>query len=157
MPITVKTSREGIDWEKVASLLSYFGLSNLDAKAQKKAFDNSFAVAFAYDGEKLIGAGRALSDGVCQAAIYNIVLEEEYHERQIGRAIIDSLLEQVEGCNVILYTHPQTVAMYEKFGFRRMKTGMAIFQETKLDKMEEMGFLLPEKYRYGDNEYETFL
>ena len=29
--------------------------------------------------------------------------------------------------NVILYTHPKTVSMYEKMGFRRQKTGMAIY------------------------------
>jgi len=111
-------------------------------------------VAFAYDGKELIGVGRALSDGVCQAAIYNIALEEEYHSRQIGRTIVNSLLEQVKGCNVILYTHPKTVAMYEKFGFRRSKTGMVIFPEEKLGEMEGMGFLLPPGYRFGDNEYE---
>jgi predicted N-acetyltransferase YhbS len=83
-------------------------------------------------------------------------MEEEYHGKQIGRAIINSLLEQVKGCNVILYTHPQTIALYEKFGFRRQKTGMVKFnkpvEETKW--MEDNGFLLPERYRFHDNMYE---
>ena len=55
-----------------------------------------------------------------------------------------------------MYTHPQTIAMYEKFGFRRQKSGMAIYHgnETELQRFEEVGFILPEGYRFHDNEYE---
>ena len=68
----------------------------------------------------------------------------------------DSIMKQVEGCNVILYTHPRTVALYEKLGFRRQKTGMAIYQGNAEDlkRMETVGFILPEGYRFHDNEYE---
>lgn len=156
MGLEIRTSKEQVDWEGVSRILSFYGLSHLDAATQKTVFERSYAVAFAYDGDRLIGCGRALSDGIAQAAIYNIALEEGYHGRQIGRAIINSLLEQVKGCNVILYTHPQTVALYEKFGFRRQKTGMVKFnksaEETKW--MEDTGFLLPEHYRFHDNVYE---
>ena len=58
--------------------------------------------------------------------------------------------------NVILYTHPKTVSMYEKMGFRRQKTGMAIYNGNaeSLKWMEDIGFLLEEGYRFGDNDYE---
>lgn len=71
--------------------------------------------------------------------------------------LIESILAQVKGCNIILYTHPQTVRLYENFGFRRQKTGMAIYQgnENDLERMEKVGFILPEGYRFNDNEYET--
>lgn len=156
MGIVIRTSKEHVDWERVSDLLAYFGLSHETAATQKTIFERSYAVAFAYDGDQLIGCGRALSDGIAQAAIYNIALDEAYHGSQIGRAIIDSLLKQVEGCTVILYTHPKTVALYEKFGFRRQKTGMVRLCKP-LDQvkwMEDTGFLLPEHYRFFDNEYE---
>lgn len=156
MGIGIRTSREGIDWEKVSSLLSYFGLSQEDGATHKLIFERSYAVAFAYDNDKLIGCGRALSDGIAQAAIYNIALEEAYHGKQVGRGIINSLLEQVEGCTVVLYTHPKTVGLYEKFGFRRQKTGMVRLNKSPEEAkwMEETGFILTEGYRFGDNEYE---
>ena len=93
---------------------------------------------------------------MCQAAIYNVALLEGYQGQQLGRKLIDSLLEQVKGCNVILYTHPKTVSMYEKMGFRRQKTGMAIYNGNaeSLKWMEDIGFLLEEGYRFGDNDYE---
>lgn len=150
----IQESTENINWERVSELLSYFGLSTLSADIQQKVFENSYSVAFAFDESKLIGVGRTLSDGICQAAIYNIVLDEGYHGFGIGRALIQSLINSVKHCNIILYTHPQTIKLYEKLGFRRMKTGMAMYHDENLNEMQEIGFLLPDKYRFGDNYYE---
>lgn len=156
MSIEIRTNTKNIDWQAVSDLLSFYGLYHYDAQTEQKIFENSYAVAFIYDKEQLIGCGRAISDGVCQAAIYNVALREEYQGKQLGRTIIESLLEQVKGCTVALYTHPKTVAMYEKFGFRRQKTGMVIFEagEEEVKRLEQVGFLLPQGYRFGDNAYD---
>lgn len=61
-------------------------------------------------------------------------------------------MAQLQGQNVILYTHPQTVSMYEKFGFRRAKTAMELFSGSaeSLEWLDEVGFFLPEGYRFCD-------
>jgi len=141
MSYRIQTNTESVDWERVSEILSYFGLSHLDAKTQQRVFENSYAVVFVFDQDKLIGFGRALSDGVCQAAIYNIALDKEYHGKGLGKDIINQLVDQVRQCNIILYTHPNTVSLYEHLGFRRMKTGMAIYNQSHLDELEEMGFI----------------
>jgi len=137
----VQTTTESVDWARVAELLLHFHLINLDAETQKKVFKNSYAVVFIYDGEKLIGFGRAISDGVCQAAIFNIALDEDYHGQGIGKEIISNLVSQVSQCNIILYTHPNTVSLYEHLGFRRMKTGMAMYRKDHLEELEKMNFI----------------
>ncbi len=157
MGIWIKTDKEQVDWQAVADILDAAGLSHYDAKTEETIFRRSYAVAFVCDGDRVVGCGRALSDGICQAAIYNVALAEEYRGRQLGRALIESLMEQVKGCTVILYTHPQTIALYEKFGFRRQKTGFVNFDAKGTEQeawLEKTGFLLPEGYRFGDNEYE---
>lgn len=150
--ITYKITKEGIHWQEVADVLRRSGLSDRSAEDQETIFTNSYAVVFVYDKERIVGVGRALSDGVCQAAIYNIALDEEYQGYGIGRKLIELLLDQVKGQNVILYTHPRTVALYEKMGFRRNKTALSIFQgsEESLNWMKKEGFLLPKKYRFVD-------
>lgn len=149
MGIEIKTSTEKIDWQAVADLLSEAHLSQLDAKTQQRVFENSAVVSFLYDDDKLIACGRALTDGVCQAAIYNIALAEEYRGRGLGRILIDSILEQVKGCVVILYTHPQNIGLYEKFGFRRQKTGYVHLPTPQaIAALDEMGFLHPEGFRF---------
>jgi ribosomal protein S18 acetylase RimI-like enzyme len=156
MGIEIRTSKDNVNWERVSLILQNAGLSHEAAERQKLIFEHSYAVAFAYDGDLLIGCGRALSDGICQAAIYNIAVDPLYHGKQIGRAVIEALISQLQGCTIILYTHPQTIALYEKFGFRRQKTGMVLLQkeQNEVEWMEKEGFLLPKAYRFGDNTYE---
>ena len=139
MPLRFQYDITSVDWDRVAELLTFYGLSQLDAEGQKKVFTNSYAVVFLYDEDKLVGFGRALSDGVCQAAIYNIALDEDYHGKGFGKDIINRLIDQVKQCNIVLYTHPKTVSLYEHLGFRRMKTGMAIYQHPEV--LEEMNFI----------------
>ena len=68
------------------------GLSDHTAKEQEIIFTNSYAVVFVYHKETLVGVGRALSDGVCQATIYNIALEEEFQGNGTGKKLINLLL-----------------------------------------------------------------
>lgn len=152
MNITYKINKDDVNWQEVSEVLKRSGLSDHPAWKQEIIFKNSYAVVFVYDEEKIVGVARALSDGVCQAAIYNVALEDEYQGHGIGRSLIEKLLEQIKGQNVILYTHPRTVNLYEKFGFRRSKTAMCMFQgaEEKLEWMSEQGFLLPKNFRFAD-------
>lgn len=154
MEIIYKTTRENINWQEVSDILRRAGLSDHTPEEQEIIFTNSYAVVFVYDGEKIVGVSRALSDGVCQAAVYNVALDEEYHGRGIGGQMIARLMEQLKGQNIVLYTNPPNVALYEKFGFRRSKTSMCLFVGTPehLAMMEEHGFMLPEGYRFPDEQ-----
>lgn len=123
----VKTSTHGVKFEEVNEILHFYGLSELDTEHQKHVFENSFAVVFLLMNGKVIGTGRAISDGICQAAIYNVAVKDEYRGNGLGKIILDQLLMQVKGCNVILYTHPKHIGLYEHWGFSKMKTGYALY------------------------------
>ncbi len=122
-------SCDKIDFNQVSEILNYYGLSDLDASTQKKIFENSYAVVFLIKNEYIIGLGRAISDGISQAAIYNIAVREEYRGKGLGKIIVDELIKQVEGCNVILYTHPKHIGLYEHWGFARLNTGYIKFND----------------------------
>ncbi|MCQ4925177.1 GNAT family N-acetyltransferase [Tissierella carlieri] len=128
-----------IEWENVVEILKAVGMANYDRDIHKKAFENSYRVVFVFDEEKLIGFGRTISDGVYQAAIYDIVVSPEYQGKSIGRIIMNKILEGVPNCNCILYASPGKESFYEKFNFKRMKTGMALFNNAH--KMKEKGFI----------------
>ncbi|MBE5871947.1 MAG: GNAT family N-acetyltransferase [Lachnospiraceae bacterium] len=123
--IEIITTTEGIDFEQVTKILNDYGLSTFDVITQKKVFENSYAMVFLREGKKIVGMGRAISDGICQAAFYNLALHPDYCKRGLGPIIMQELLKQVEGCNVIFYTHPKWVELYKHWGFKHMKTGFA--------------------------------
>jgi len=97
----------------------------------KKAFNNSFAVIFILEEDRLIGMGRAISDGACQAALYDIAVDPRYQGKGLGKRITNELCNRVSGCNIILYTGPDTVAFYKKLHFRKIPTGMVRFIENE--------------------------
>lgn len=94
---------------------------------------------FAFDNDKLIGFGRAISDGIRQAAIYDIAVLPEYQGKNIGRTIVSNILKCIPKCNFILYASPGKKGFYEKLNFKRMKTGMALFYDA--EKMHARGFI----------------
>jgi len=86
----------------------------------------SFAFAIATDtgtGE-IIGMGRALSDGVCDAYIQDVIVLPGYRKCGIGREIIRTLvgfcLERKVSW-VALIAEPGSEEFYRGLGFSRMK------------------------------------
>jgi len=139
MDYEIITSTQGINFSEVSEILKFHGLCDYDADTQKTIFERSYAVVFLLKDGKIIGLGRALSDGVSQAAIYNIALREEYRGRGLGKVVVDELLKQVDGCNVILYTHPKHFGLYEHWGFAKSKTAYVRFQNE--EHYREDGFI----------------
>lgn len=139
MELQIKKDCSDVDWQIVADTLERVGMAHFAPEVHAKAFTASHTVVFIYDGDKLVGFGRAISDGAYQAAVYDCAVLPEYQGRKLGGMIMNAVLEGVAGCSVILYAAPGKEGFYEKQGFSRMKTGMARF--TKPDIMREKGFI----------------
>lgn len=137
--LTIRHDCAGVDWREVAALLRSVGMGVYTPEQHQKAFEASYATVFVYHDGRLVGFGRAIADGVYQAALYDCAVATDHQGQGIGRKIVERLLAQVEGCNVILYASPGKEGFYERHGFRRMKTGMALFK--KSDVMQERGFI----------------
>ena len=113
-------------------------MSYQEAEIHRKTFSCSASVVFVFDDAELIGFGRAISDGLIQAAIYDVDVVPGYQGQNIGRQIIDRIVTSLPGCNFILYAAPGKEQFYEKLKFRRMKTAMALF--VKQEVMSSRGF-----------------
>jgi ribosomal protein S18 acetylase RimI-like enzyme len=138
MNLIFRTDTAGIDWGLVVAILRDTGMANYTAERHKRAFENSHTVVFVFDSEKMIGFGRALSDGAYQAAIYDVAVLPEYQGKSVGKIIVDKIVQNCRDCSFILYAAPGKEGFYEKLNFRRLKTGMALF--TSQEKMMIRGF-----------------
>jgi len=128
-----------IDWQEVNHLLRETDLATYPPETLQRAFENSYAVVFALEDSRVIGSGRALSDGAYQAALYDCAVLPDYQGRGIGRMIIDAILKRIADCNIILYASPGKEAFHERFSFKRMRTGMALFLNP--EQMRQQGFI----------------
>jgi ribosomal protein S18 acetylase RimI-like enzyme len=78
----------------------------------------------------LVGAGRALADGVDCSYLCDIAVHPDFQGHGLGTAIIGKLKELSAGHRkIILYANPGREGFYRKLGFMRMRTAMAIFQD----------------------------
>lgn len=128
-----------IEWQQVVDVLKIVGMGYHTPEIHQKAFENSYAVVFVFDGSEMIGFGRALSDGAYQAAIYDVAVMPSHQGKGIGKLIVEKLIEQCPNCNYILYASPGKELFYQKMNFSKMKTGMALFRDA--ERKRERGFI----------------
>ena len=125
-----------VNWMDLSDLYRIAPLGEKTAKDLKTVFSNSRYKCFIYSGLTIIGVGRALSDGLDCSYICDIAVHPEYQGSGLGKTIVNKLIALSEGHKkIILYANPDKEAFYSKFGFKKMKTAMAIFidQNTALE------------------------
>ena len=78
----------------------------------------------------MIGAGRALADGVDCAYIADVAVHPDQQGHGLGAMIINRLVAAAAGHKkIILYANPGTESFYQKLGFLPMNTAMAIWHD----------------------------
>ena len=112
------TGIEGIDWAGLKAALAADDFDNGRTPEQyRRSHENSAAVIFAFDGDTLVGNGRLLSDGVCNAYLVDIWTASSHRRRGIGGELVRRLIATVPGQHVGLFTDDMQ-AFYASLGFR---------------------------------------
>jgi len=129
MPLVWSSSINNLDWNELAALYRAAPLGNKTPEGLRTAFTNSMFKCFVYEEGKLVGVGRALADGVDCSYICDVALLPSHQGLGIGKQIVSNLVSLSSGHKkIILYAVPGKEPFYKKFGFKRMSTAMAIFE-----------------------------
>jgi ribosomal protein S18 acetylase RimI-like enzyme len=100
-----------------------------DVAGIQKAIDASIAVG-AWEGERLVGFSRALSDGVHRAYVEDVVIDPDYRGQGIGENMVAALMEQLGDVHIVsLFCEPERVNFYSRNGFRPSKTQVMLHRE----------------------------
>lgn len=130
MPLEWSDATEAMDWEELSALYRAAPLGDKPAAGLELVFSNSRYRCFVRQDGKLVGAGRALADGRDCSYICDIAVLPSHQGSGLGKQIVAKLLELSRGHRkIILYAVPGKEPFYRRFGFRRMKTAMAIFED----------------------------
>ncbi|MBS0215430.1 MAG: GNAT family N-acetyltransferase [Proteobacteria bacterium] len=130
MTIQWTTSQDHIDWKELSELYRIAPLGSKSPEWLQTAYANSMFKYFAFDDGRIVASGRAVADGVDCSYLCDIVVHPEHQGTGLGKEIIKKLVEKSRGHRkIILYAVPGREPFYAKFGFRRMKTAMGIFDD----------------------------
>ena len=120
---------EGFDWDELSALYSAAPLGDKKPADLKRSFSNSLYRCFVRDHGRLVGVGRALADGVDCSYVCDVAVLPSHQGTGLGGQIVQRLVELSRGHRkIILYAVPGKEPFYRKFGFKRMTTAMAIFE-----------------------------
>lgn len=123
-------SIDDIDWQELSDLYRLAPLGDKSADWLRRAFGNSMFRCIVRDGGRLVGAGRALADGVDCSYLCDIAVLPSHQGKGLGRQIVQRLVDASRGHRkILLYAVPGREPFYRSFGFRRMRTAMAIFEQ----------------------------
>jgi ribosomal protein S18 acetylase RimI-like enzyme len=129
-----------VDWEELSALYRVAPLGEKPAANLQIVFTNSTFRCFVKQEGRLVGVGRALADGIDCSYICDVAVLPAFQGTGLGKQIVGRLLELSRGHKkILLYSVPGKEPFYRKFGFKRMKTAMAIFENQAL--AVERGYL----------------
>ena len=119
MAVTVDTTLEGIakPYPKIELHVHRFD-NGRTADALRRSFEQSQHVAFARDGDRLVGMARLLSDGVCNAYVVDVWTQSAYRRQGIASRLMRMLADAVPGQHIGLQTDDQQ-AFYAALGYER--------------------------------------
>jgi ribosomal protein S18 acetylase RimI-like enzyme len=103
-----------IDLDQLTVLFNAVGWERRTADRDRLAqlVHGSLYVVSAWDGDRLVGFARAISDGATNAYISTVAVLPEYQKRGIGRELIRRLTADRDGIQFILHANERAYPFY---------------------------------------------
>ena len=108
--------------------LGWSSFLKLDETQLAKAMNQSYYVIYAYDGDRLVGTGRVVSDGVINAYLCGLGVEQAYRSMGIGKEIVRLLVEYCKNnkLHIQLLCEEALISYYSAMGFNVFTVGMKL-------------------------------
>ena len=88
---------------------------------------NANLTVTAWDGEKLVGIARALTDFAYCCYLSDLAVDGAYQKQGIGRKLVEMVQEQIgEEVMLLLLSVPDAMPYYPKIGFEKVENGWTI-------------------------------
>ena len=113
MPIVYRDTHE-IDLDQLTTLFNSVGWERRTTDRERLAqlVRGSLYVISAWDGDRLVGFARAISDGAANAYISTVAVLPAYQRRGIGRELIRRLLEGRDHLQFVLHANDNAYPFY---------------------------------------------
>jgi GNAT superfamily N-acetyltransferase len=121
--VALREGTEGLTPARIATLYRRAPLLRQTDSADRlrRAFENAQLVLTAWQGERLVGLARVLTDGVQVSYLCDLAVEPDVQGAGIGKLLIDAVLARCAGTELVLRDSNLSTGFYEHLGFRRVE------------------------------------
>jgi len=117
MSVTYRLTLGNVSARELEELFAAAGLGGRVGDKLRRAFLNSPLVCLAYDGDRLVGASRAITDGEYHGLIYDVAIHPDYQRQGIGQHMMEELLNRLPVWRVMLVADEGVQEFYRSLGF----------------------------------------
>lgn len=109
-----------VNYDGLVQLFNQAGWSDKtsDLDRLQLMVENSQIVVTAWDEGKMIGFARCVTDYVFNGQINNIIVDQEYRGRGIGKELVYKILTDSKKVTYILRGDPDNIDFYKQIGFK---------------------------------------
>ena len=98
-----------------------------DKSRIQQMYDHSNLIATAWDGDRLVGVARSLTDFCYCCYLSDLAVRQEYKMKGIGKKLIELTKETIgEQTTLLLLSAPTAMDYYPKIGFQSVANGFII-------------------------------
>jgi N-acetylglutamate synthase-like GNAT family acetyltransferase len=98
-----------------------------DLNRMKKMLDNANLLVTAWDGEKLVGVARALTDYSYCCYLSDLAVIKEYQHNDIGHELVSQIQNRIgDECVLILLSAPEVMEYYPRIGFSKVDNAFIV-------------------------------
>jgi predicted N-acetyltransferase YhbS len=124
--VTYIYTLDRVAWQELADLVAAAGFGTSSADDMRRAYEHSALRVFAWKEARLVGAARAISDGVYHAMLCDVMVLPAYQGQGIGRELVQRILAELGGIKLLTTAAFGKEGFYRRLGFRCHKTALAI-------------------------------
>ncbi|WP_078546800.1 GNAT family N-acetyltransferase [Litchfieldia alkalitelluris] len=96
----------------------------------KRMIENADILISAWDGEKLIGIARAITDFSYCCYLSDLAVNKEYQKQGIGKELVTLVKENIsDEVTLLLLSSPTAMNYYPRIGFERIDNGFRILRK----------------------------
>jgi GNAT superfamily N-acetyltransferase len=121
--IEIRVGMDGLTPPRIATLYRRAPLLRPtgDRDAVRRMYEASQLVISAWQGDRLVGVARVLTDGELFALLADLAVEPDVQGYGIGKRLIEEVMERTRGLELLLRDSDISAGFYERLGFSRVE------------------------------------
>ena len=124
--VEYRADLRAVDWPALTQDLTDDNFHNGRTPSQLRlSFENSQQVVMVWDGERVVGTARQLSDGVCNAYVVDVWTHSAYRKQGIATQMMATLVDAVPGQHIYLQAD-DAAGFYRKIDFVEQPIGFSL-------------------------------